>query len=84
MMRCCLATEMCSEKCCIIVQTQCVLPQNNMGVMSLVDKNLIGPLLHVTCDHSLYSESLLYLGSRNFRFVLFFWPGTVIFLPQLC
>lgn len=44
MMRCCLATETCSEKCCIIVQTQCVLPQNNMGVMSLVDKKILQDL----------------------------------------
>lgn len=34
MVKCCLATEMCSEKCFIIVQTQCVLTQNNTGMMS--------------------------------------------------
>lgn len=36
--RCCLATEMSSEKRFIIVQTQCVLTQDNLGVMSLGDK----------------------------------------------
>lgn len=80
MVKCCLATEMCSEKCFIIVQTQCVLTQNNTGMMS-VGENPIAPrwLCEAWPSSSLWVTALF--GEQNFVVVVCFWPGTLCNLP---
>lgn len=73
--RCCLATEMCSEKCFIIVQTVCSYTRWS-GYDVTGWQNLTGLLLHMTRDCSLRSESLLYFGRRHFCFSFLPWHSS--------